>query len=120
MTSFYYCACGYSTKNEEYANFHKFNDCKAFKFDSAFEGLGGLIFLSKNDRSSIFGKWFGTTEALEQAFADHDLKYRYFDNCDRAFSKLQTKARNQGLVSNDSPSLIVRNDSADQLFEDFA
>ena len=119
VTSFYRCPCGYITKNKEYAGFHTYDGCRTTEYTSAYEGMAGLIFFSKSGRSSLFGKWYESEDKLFATYPDHEVKFRYFLNCDKDFIKLQFCARSLGLVSVDSPSLIVRNDSAENLFERF-
>jgi hypothetical protein len=81
--------------------------------------MGGLIFLSKSGKTSMFGKWYESEEKLFETYHDHEVKFRHFLNCDKDFIKLQFCAKSLGLVSGDSPSLTVRNDSAENLFDRF-
>jgi hypothetical protein len=81
--------------------------------------MGGLIFLSKSGKTSTFGKWYESEYKLLEKYRVHDVKFRYFSNCDRDFIKLRFCAQSLGLVSGDNPSLIVRNDSAENLFDRF-
>jgi len=120
MTSYYKCrVCNYLTKNKEYADFHTRNLCKATEFQSEYEGKGGLIYFSKNGKTSSFGKWFESEEKLLDMFRDHEVKFRYFYNCDSEFTRLRHRAVQLGLVSPDCPSTIIRNDSAEHLFNEF-
>ena len=119
MTSFYKCSCGYTTKNSEYASFHsKTNECKAVEYPSAFDGTGGLIAMAKHAKTSKFIKWYGTEESLLEAY--NGVKYRYSYNCDREFIKMVTNAVHDGIITTyDVNSPIVRNDSAERLFDKF-
>lgn len=119
MTSYYKCHCGYSTKNKEYAGFHNHKLCQATEFKSEYEGAGGLIYFSKNGKTSSFGKWYESEEKLLTTFAGHEVKFQYYYNCDMEFTRLRSRAVQLGLVSSESPSMIVRNDSAEHLFNDF-
>ena len=120
MSSYYKCrACNYLTKNKEYAGFHTRNLCKATKFRSEYEGTGGLIYFSKNGKTSSFGKWYESEEKLLKMFDGHEVKSQYFYNCDYEFTRLRHRAIQLGLVSSDCPDTIVRNDSAEELFTDF-
>lgn len=120
MSVFYKCrACDYSTKNKEYAGFHKRKLCQATEFKSEYDGTGGLIYFVKNCKTSSFGKWYESEEKLLATFAGHELQVKYFYNCDREFTRLWSRAVHLGLVSTECPSLIVRNDSAEKLFTDF-
>jgi hypothetical protein len=117
MTSFYKCSCGYTTKNDEYANFHCNNDgCKAVKYDSAFDGNGGLIAMVRKNKTTKFVKWYDTEETLLDAYPD--AKFRYSYDCDREFIKMITNAVHAGIISTyDVNCPIVRNDSAERLFK---
>ena len=66
MSSFYKCSCGYTTKNSEYASFHR-NDrgCKAVEYTSAFSGSGGLIAMIKHRKTSKFIKWYESEKLYE-------------------------------------------------------
>jgi hypothetical protein len=119
VSKYYKCPCGYLTKNKEYAGYHTRDGCKAIEYPSVFEGKSGLIFFSKSGKQSLFGKWYESEEKLFETYDGHEVKFRYFLNCDYDFIKLQTKARKHGLVSIDSPTTVVRNDSAENLFENF-
>lgn len=120
MTSYYKCrACDYITKNQEYANFHTHKLCKATEFTSEYDGKGGLIYFVKHGKTSSFGKWYESEEKLLATFAGHEVQFQYFYNCDREFTRLRSRAIQLGLVSGDSPSVIIRNDSAENLFNDF-
>jgi len=120
MTSYYKCVfCDYSTKNKEYAGFHKHNLCQTVEFPSEYDGKGGLIYFIKNKKTSSFGKWYESAEKLLATFSGHEVQFRYFYNCDMEFTRLQSRAVQLGLVSSECPSMIVRNDSAEHLFNDF-
>ena len=119
MTSFYKCSCGYTTKNAEYAAFHcNIQGCKAVEYPSAFDGTGGLIAMIKFYKTSKFIKWYGSEESLLDTYID--AKFRYSYNCDREFIKLVTDAVHDGIIATyDVNCPIVRNDSAERLFEKY-
>jgi hypothetical protein len=119
MTSFYKCSCGYTTKNEEYANFHRNNDgCKAVKYESAFDGNGGLIAMIKKHNMTKFIKWYDTKKNLMSVHPD--AKFRYSCDCDREFVKMITKSVHEGIIATyDTSFPMVRNDSAERLFYSF-
>ena len=121
VSTFYKCPCGYLTKNKEYAGFHTHtrDGCRASEYSSIYEGMSGLIFFSKSRKTSLFGKWYESEDKLFETYPEHEVKFLYVLNCDKEFIKLQFCAQSLGLVSVDSPSLIVRNDSAENLFDRF-
>ena len=119
MTSFYKCPCGYTTKNSEYASFH-FNNrgCKAVEYTSAFSGSGGLIAMIKHHKTSKFIKWYDSEESLRNMYIN--VKFRYSYDCDREFIRMVTNAVHDGIVATyDVNCPIVRNDSADRLFDKY-
>lgn len=117
MTSFYKCSCGYTTKNSEYASFHSSQkECRAVEYPSAFGGTGGFIAMIKHHKASKFIKWYASEESLLETY--NDVKYRYSVDCDREFIKMVTSAVHDGIIATyDVNGPIVRNDSADRLFE---
>jgi hypothetical protein len=119
MNSFYKCSCGYTTKNSEYAHFHNNNiGCEAVKYNSAFEGSGGLVVMIMNSKTSRFFKWYDTEEKLVKTYPD--AIFRYSCDCDREFIKMLSKAVHDGIVSSyDVKCPIVRNDSAERLFKSY-
>ena len=118
MAHFYKCSCGYTTKNAEYACFHNNKDCKANAYMSAFEGNGGIIAMIKKSKTSAFIKWYDSEKSLLDLYPE--AKFRYSYNCDREFIKLVTNAVHNGILSSYTANTpIVRNDSADKLFEKY-
>jgi len=118
MTSFYKCCCGYTTKNKDYAMFHTNHarDCEAREFQSAFPDSGGLIAMVKHSKTTVFIKWYGTEESLLAAY-DH-VEYKFSKNCDREFIRLKTEAVHEGIVlTSNADAPIIRNDSAERLFD---
>jgi len=116
---FYRCSCEYITKNKEYADFHSNRQgCTAVEYPSAFAGTGGLIAMIGHSKTSKFIKWYASEQSLLETYAD--VKYRYSFNCDREFIKLVTNAVHGGIITTyDVNSPIVRNDSAERLFEKY-
>lgn len=119
MTSFYKCSCGYTTKNSEYASFHcNIQGCRAVEYPSAFDGTGGLIAMIKHTKTSKFIKWYDSEKSLLNTY--DGVKYRYSYDCDREFIKMVTNAVHDGIVATyDVNSPIVRNDSAERLFDKY-
>jgi hypothetical protein len=116
---FYKCSCGYTTKNKEYADFHSIRrECKAVEYPSAFAGTGGLIAMIKYAKTSKFVKWYASEESLLENYTG--VKYRYAFDCDREFIKMVTSAVHGGIIATyDVNSPIVRNDSAERLFDKY-
>ena len=116
-TSFYKCCCGYTTKNSEYAKFHT-NHARvhdAVEFQSAFPGEGGLIAMVKHSKNTTFIKWYGTEESLLAAYGP--VKYKFSKSCDREFVQLKNEAIHEGIIfSYEADAPIIRNDSAERLF----
>jgi hypothetical protein len=119
MTSFYKCSCGYTTKNSEYASFHcNGKGCRAVEYPSAFEGTGGLIAMIKNTKTSKFIKWYDSEKSLLDTY--NGVKFHYSYECDREFIKMVTNAVHGGIITTyDVNSPIVRNDSAERLFDKY-
>jgi len=119
MTNYYKCSCGYTSKNAEYAKFHsRIKGCFAAEYTSAFDGSNGLIAMIKHHKTSKFIKWYDSEDSL--MIAHPDAKYRYSYDCDRDFVKLVTSAVHDGIVATyDANCPIVRNDSANKLFEKY-
>lgn len=118
MTQYYKCSCGYITKNSEYACFHNNKDCKTTAHLSAFDGNGGIIAMIKKSKTSVFVKWYESEKSLLDLYPN--TKFRYSYDCDREFIKIITKAVHDGITSSYSANApIIRNDSAEQLFEKY-
>jgi hypothetical protein len=120
VSKYYKCPCGYITKNKEYAGYHTRDGCKAIEYPTLYEGMSGLIFFAKSGKNTLFGKWYESEEKLFATYDNYEVKIRYFLECDREFIKMQSRAKSRGLVSGDSPTLIVRNDSAENLFDNYS
>ena len=120
MTHYYYCICGYSTKNEENKNYHqRAQTCRVYTRKSYFEGRSGILYKATSKygkHKSFFGKWFDSEEELRKSNPNYDIEVKVVENCDIAYIKLITKAGQNGLISSDNNIPIIRNDSADQLF----
>ena len=119
MTSFYKCSCGYTTKNSEYASFHcNIKGCKTVKYPSAFEDAGGLIAMIKHSKTTKFIKWYDSEESLLKTYNCAKVRYSY--DCDREFIRMVTDAVHDGIITTyDVNSPIVRNDSAERLFDKY-
>lgn len=119
MTSFYKCSCGYTTKNSEYASFHcNIKGCKTVKYPSAFADAGGLIAMIKHAKTTKFIKWYDSEESLLETY--NGVKYHYSYDCDREFIRMVTNAVHDGIIASyDVNCPIVRNDSADRLFDKY-
>ena len=119
MTSFYKCSCGYTTKNSEYASFHSnAKGCQTVEYPSAFENVGGLIAMIKHSKTTKFIKWYDSEESLLDTYTD--VKYHYSYECDREFIRMVTNAVHDGIIASyDVNGPIVRNDSADRLFDKY-
>jgi hypothetical protein len=125
MSTYYQCICGYSTKNEEYKNFHQqHTQCVLVEKESDFEGKSGIIYkaTSKCGKNlAFFGKFFESEKKLRDQMPNHELDVKMVVNCDIEYIKLLAKARQLGLISGtqtQTPIIRqVRHASADQLFK---
>ncbi|AGE50156.1 hypothetical protein ATCVCanal1_356R [Acanthocystis turfacea Chlorella virus Canal-1] len=118
MTSYYKCSCGYTTKNKEYAEFHA-NHAKyheVVESQSAFPGTGGLIAMVKNSKNTTFIKWYGTEESLLATYGP--VEHKFSKDCDHELIELTNEAIHEGaLFTYEANAPIIRNDSADRLFD---
>ena len=120
MSTYYQCICGYCTKNAEYKNYHQSSpSCCIFEKKSSFEDKAGIIYKATKSfgtEKSYFGKWYGSEDELIAANPNYDISLKVVANCDIAYMRLMTKAKQAGLVAPDSDIPMVRNGSADNLF----
>ena len=118
MSSFYKCSCGYTTKNKDYATFHTNHDMvhEAVEFQSAFPDKGGLIAMVKHSKNTTFIKWYNSEDSLLAAHGP--VKYKFSKDCDREFVQLKNEAIHEGIIfSYEADAPIIRNDSAERLFD---
>jgi len=73
----------------------------------------------KHHKTSKFIKWYASEQSLLETYTD--VKYRYSFDCDREFIRMVTNAVHDGIIATyDVNGPIVRNDSAERLFEKYS